>query len=588
MGTPADLQSEWARLVIGSLARAGVRHVVASPGSRSTPYLIAALENETLDVISAIDERSAAHFALGQARVSARPSLLLCTSGSAPANYYPAVVEAYEAGVPLLVLSADRPPELHGRGANQTTNQKGMFGTHVLHFANLGEPSADGLRSLRDALDRAYQTSVGPRPGPVHLNAQARKPLEPKPASGAEAEKTHASVDGLLLDPPSGASPRCEVNARAVDDVLSALAEASRPVILCGPGPASQGSAVAAIESLSTASGAKVLAEAASQFRFASCAARVSGGFDALWSTATGRDALTPDFVLQLGASPVSKGWSRIASHPEVRRFVVHPFSPADPSATAERVIASDVATFLEALSEKANPQTRALDYTSRFSEAEAIVWKEVADVLSAADDELTEAAVAPVLVDTLPEGAALVVGNSLPVRDLDRWAPPRETTILVFAQRGVSGIDGLVSSASGVASLRTAPTVLLVGDVSFLHDINGLELAVRSKSPLVIVVLNNGGGRIFEQLPIADRGRGDWLPFFTTPRPVDLSGAAALHGCDFMRVNTVSGLDDAVRAGLAASGCTVVEARVPASSAKEQGQALLTRLELALRSWVS
>ena len=183
MGTAAERQTEWARLVIESLVQAGVRDAVISPGSRSTPFVIAALQQTKLRCASALDERSGAHYALGQARSTLRPTLLLCTSGSAPANYFPAVVEASEAGVPLIVLSADRPPELHHCGANQTTDQTQLYGRHVRFFAQLGEPRDDllSLRSVRRLMARAMAEATGVKPGPVHVNAQARKPLEPGP-----------------------------------------------------------------------------------------------------------------------------------------------------------------------------------------------------------------------------------------------------------------------------------------------------------------------------------------------------------------------------------------------------------------------
>lgn len=587
METPADLQSEWARLVIGSLVAEGVRHAVISPGSRSAPFVIAALDCAGLEIVSAIDERSAAHFALGQARVTGRPSLLICTSGSAPANYFPAVVEAFEGGVPLVVLSADRPPELHGRGANQTTDQIEMYGTHARFFANLGEPRGNpaALGELRDTIRRAVATSTAAAAGPVHLNAQARKPLERSEAHGLEAEVVHARVDGLLAETSlaGGASVATEDGALAF--VRNALVESARAVILCGPGPVSQAEAATALGRIADRTGAPVLAEAASQFRFGTPSVRAYGAFDALWSTEAGRSELKPDFVLQLGNHPVSKGWSFIAGDPDVRRVVVHPYSLADPSAAAERTIASHLVPFVSALAAMEYPKPEPRSFAARFAEAEAIAWDEARSILAAAGDALTEAAVAPTVVQGLPPGAGLVVGNSLPIRDVDRWAAPCDVAIDVFAQRGVSGIDGLVASAAGIASCRHDPTALLVGDISFLHDVNGLELASRANAPLAVIVLNNGGGRIFEQLPIADRERPDWLPYFTTPRGVELSGAAALYGCGFASVQTVSGLRAALASALEQERCTVIEARVPPDSAKLQGRELLARIERRLRT---
>ena len=206
MGTAAEIQTQWARLVIDSFVQAGVGDAIISPGSRSTPFATAALEHEELQCTSALDERSGAHYALGQARVTLRPSLLLCTSGSAPANYFPAIIEASEAGVPLIVLSADRPPELHRCGANQTTDQIGLYGPKVRFFANLGEPRDDtlSLRAARRTVAQAVSEALGVKPGPVHINAQARKPLEPMPAEG----ELQVRVDAILAEPLTQPHPR--------------------------------------------------------------------------------------------------------------------------------------------------------------------------------------------------------------------------------------------------------------------------------------------------------------------------------------------------------------------------------------------
>ena len=241
MGTRAEQQTEWARLVIDSFVHAGVRQAIISPGSRSTPFVIAALEHGSLECTSAFDERSAAHYALGMARSTLVPSLLICTSGSAPANYFPAIVEASEAGIPLLVLSADRPPELHHCGANQTTDQLGLYGSHVRFFANLGESSSEvlALRAARRLVARAFSEATGPKPGPVHLNAQARKPLESAPATG----ELRARFDAILDEPmtrlhrvrPLDPTLIELIPPLVVDEVAESLDKASRPVVLCGP-----------------------------------------------------------------------------------------------------------------------------------------------------------------------------------------------------------------------------------------------------------------------------------------------------------------------------------------------------------------
>lgn len=590
MGTAADTQTEWARLVIDSFARAGVEHAVISPGSRSTPFVIAALEHEGLACISAIDERSAAHYAVGQARATLRPSLLVCTSGSAAANYFPAVMEANEAGVPLIVLSADRPPELHDCGANQATNQIGLYGNQVRFFANLGEPRDDvlSLRAVRRLIVQTVSEATGAKPGPVHINAQARKPLEPTPPS----EALRARVDHILSEPITrlhrvgAAWPRLVevVPTSLVDSVAEALDSASRPVILCGPADLQGATWADALDTLSERAGAWVLAESSSQLRYRGLR-RALGAFDTIWRTGSGQSSCVPDFVLQLGAAPVSKGWEQLCSSRRIRRVVVHPWKWADPTSDAEAIVQLDIGSMVQALGRfDYHLHLRDEAFLRRFERAESLTWSATDAILAEAGEGLTEGGVARAVVDSLPEQSALMLGNSLPIRDVETWAPPNGKRLTVHCQRGVSGIDGVVSAAAGVASVSDGSTTLLVGDVSFLHDINGLQLAARAPGPLVIVVVQNGGGRIFEQLPIARTGKQSWLSYFTTPHEADLSSAAAVHGCTFVRADTVTGLRKALQSAHRASGCTVVEAPVPPHSAQELGRELVDRVERALR----
>lgn len=586
METTAERQTEWARLIIDSLVRSGVQEAIVSPGSRSTPFVIAALEHEALQCTSAIDERSGAHYALGQARSTLVPSVLVCTSGSAPANYFPAVVEASEAGIPLIVLSADRPPELLHCGANQATDQAGMYGSHVRFFANLGEPSGDAaaLRATRRLVARAVADATGCRPGPVHLNAQARKPLEPVEAS-AELRST---VDDILREPLTRVlrvrplDPKLveSIPAVVVDDVADALDRASRPVILCGPADVRSGMFVDVVEEICDRAGALLLAEASSQFRFWT-GTRALGAFDAIWRTEAGRRRGRPDFVLQLGAAPISKGWEQLSEESSIERFVVHPWQWADPSSDAAAIVQADVGSFLTALAgARFHPERRDRGFSDWFRRAEETTWRNADDILAQNREVLTEGAAVRAVVDMAPDPSALVLGNSLPIRDVETWVAPSPKLLVVHSQRGVSGIDGVVSGAAGVASTTEGATTLVVGDVSFLHDLNGLQLAVTVEGPLVIVVIDNGGGRIFEHLPIAAQNDGSWLPYFTTPHDADLQSAARVYGCAHRRVTTGSAMREALRDAYASQGCTVVQAVVPPLSARDQGRELTARLE--------
>ncbi|MDH4282388.1 MAG: 2-succinyl-5-enolpyruvyl-6-hydroxy-3-cyclohexene-1-carboxylic-acid synthase [Myxococcales bacterium] len=584
MGTAADLQSEWARLVVHSLVEAGIRDAVISPGSRSTPFTVAALEQAGLRCVSAFDERSAAHYAIGQARATGRPSLILCTSGSAPANYFPAVVEASEAGLPLLVLSADRPPELLRCGANQTTDQMQLYGRHVRFFAQLGEPRRDelSLRAVKRLATRSVFESLGAHPGPVHLNAQARKPLEPTAADGEDAE-AHARVQRIIAEPAAAVFASRGLDPSAVGSVARALGRAERPLILCGPAPVRQAAILGDLRALADRARLVVAPEASSQLRFGDGAGEALGAFDTIWATKPSNRALIPDFVLQLGPHPTSRGWEQLCATHRIRRAVVHPWEWADPASSAELFVQADPSELIGVLvREHVTTASRDEAFIPTLRRAERLVWDAATEVLHEAGDELTEGAVARTLRDAAPEGSALVLGNSLPIRNFDTWVPPGGPSLRVFSQRGVSGIDGVVSGAAGVASCAAAPTAVLVGDVSFLHDINGLQLASKGSSPLVVVVVNNGGGRIFEQLPIARQGKKRWLPYFTTPHEANIAAAASVYHCAFEAVRAVSTLRVALDAAYGRSGCTVVEAVVAPHGSAGQNDALRSRVERA------
>jgi 2-succinyl-5-enolpyruvyl-6-hydroxy-3-cyclohexene-1-carboxylate synthase len=444
------------------------------------------------------------------------------------------------------------------------------------------------LRAARRIVARAVSEALGVKPGPVHINAQARKPLEPVPAS----PKLLARIDAILAEPltqlyrarPLDPKLVEHVPALVVDSVVEALDAAARPVILCGPADVRSSMFVDALNELAERSGAVILAEASSQFRCWS-GSRALGAFDTIWRTESGRAMCLPDFVLQLGATPTSNGWEQLCATTEIPRIVVHPWEWADPSSNAEAIVQADIGSFLTALRKaEYDLSRRDPEFAAGFEWAESAVWDEASAILDQAGDALTQAGAARALVDALPDPSALVLGNSLPIRDVDTWVPPSEKLLAVYSQRGVSGIDGVVSGAAGVASWVERATTLLIGDVSFLHDINGLQLASRLIGPMVVVVVNNGGGRIFEQLPIARDGNEHWLPFFTTPHDADLESAAALYGCEFHSADTVTGFREALEVAYAREGCTVIEAVVPSQSALEQGRALTSRVERALR----
>ncbi len=551
MTAPANLLTVWADALCGALAAAGVRDVIASPGSRSTPFLLAAARQDALQIHMILDERAAAFFALGIARATGRPPLLLCTSGTAPAHYYPAVIEASEASLPLVVLSADRPLALIRARAPQTTEQRHLYGVHARFFADLGEPDASdaAFRRLVATACRAVQRALGPDPGPVQLDAPADKPLEPVAAKTPDEHALAARARALVSDvvPAARSAPRPEPGA--LDAIAEALRCAARPALYAGP--LGVDAPRAAVLSLARRSGATLLAEATSQLRFGSReGARVADAHE--WWLGEGA---APDVIVELGATPTSDrylGW--LGRAPRARRLGLGGARVRETSGAAESVVLGDLGALCDALTVERD------DRGAPFAALDARAWARVD--AHVAREGFGEAAVVRRVIERLDEGSWLALGNSLPIRHADRYVRGGGRALRVHSQRGVNGIDGWIAGTAGAASATGAPTVAIVGDVTFAHDVGALQVAARVASPLVFVVLDNGGGRIFEQLPIAAAGAD--MALFTTPTEIDLRAASRAFGVAHAEVTGLEALDRALDGALAHPGATLIHAAVP------------------------
>jgi 2-succinyl-5-enolpyruvyl-6-hydroxy-3-cyclohexene-1-carboxylate synthase len=543
---PADDQHLLLRAFTDELVRCGVTDVCTSPGSRSTPLVAALVRDGRLRATSHIDERCAAFFALGAAKATGRPMALTCTSGTAAANYLPAVVEAHEAGVPLLVLTADRPPELRGVGAGQAIDQIGMYGRNVRWFVEVGnhEATPERARWMRMLACRAVGATLAGRPGPVHLNFPLREPLVPPEALGPDPAPGRADGQPWLAV-PTGAAPGDPLELEA------ALAGSTRGVIVAGTDRDPATGAVLA--RLAQAAGWPLLADPMSGARRGPAAV---AHYDALLRDPGLTARLRPDAVLRVGDLPTSKplrAW--LAGLRDVPQVAFAPPSVwADPDATLTAMLAGAAAPALAAASLPAAGD----GWLAAWRDADARVAGAFGAVLG---DGLSEPRVARELVARLPAGAALLVASSMPVRDVESFAAVRDDPPRVLSNRGANGIDGTVSTAFGVASAGTGPVAALIGDVALLHDVGGLLAARRLGLPLVLVVLNNDGGGIFEFLPVAGE-RDVFEEHVATPHGIDIAAVAALYGCELERPADLAGLGAAVDAALARPGTTLIEVR--------------------------
>lgn len=598
-----EVQFQRARLLVGALVQAGVRRAVTSPGSRSTPVVLAALDvagvgiPAELDLVSIIDERAAAFFALGQARATGMPTALVCTSGSAPAHYLPAILEAREAGVPLIVLSADRPIELMDCGAQQTTDQTKLFGSAVNFFAEVdlgGRTDPLSLRSLRRTATQAVFHSRWPRGGAVHVNVRARKPLE-RPEVG-ENHPLAAAVDDLLGEPLEVGTPSAAPDPWALDRAAQLCRQAERGLIVAGPlalpPPEARQAAgdVFGLGELARRTGFPLLAEATSQSRFvegdtAGGAGHLADGLGAAWAAGGGKALPVPDLVLQVGAPPVSAGAQRLLETCGAPQVVLSDGPWTDPAGLASVFLTGDVGANVAGLCSRleATPldpvgvgwRRKVLALCRRFREAAATLGA------VSGDGDFHDGDAARAAVAATPTDGLLMLGNSLPVRLVEDWVGRVERRVWVASQRGLSGIDGLVAGFLGSLSTGGFPAgVLLLGDVSLLHDLDGLTVAREygEGPPAVIVVIDNGGGRIFERLPIAStevfRGPagGHWL----TPHGVDFAGLAQAFGLPYAWVEESSGLEQEIGVAVSRRGVSLVVAKCAADA--------LARAEAALR----
>jgi 2-succinyl-5-enolpyruvyl-6-hydroxy-3-cyclohexene-1-carboxylate synthase len=558
----------FASALFDELARCGVTDACICPGSRSTPLAVAAERTRGVRARVHLDERSAGFFALGLARASRRPVALVCTSGTAAANFLPAVVEAHHASVPLLVLTADRPPELRECGAAQTIDQLRLYGPHVRWFAEAPVPEAgpDALRLARALACRAFAESQGVRPGPVHLDLPFREPLEPGEADlapGSEQALAHGRAGGA---PYTQACLGDAAPSDAQVEALVALARAHpRGAIAAGPLDATAAEA-SAIAAFAQAAGWPVLADPLSQLR---CGPHVAGApivasADLLLRHAPFAERAAPEAVLRVGAMPTSKAlrlWLERTAPAHVA--LVDPHGEwSDPSRLASHVFRARPAALLGAASERLRAQGRApreSEWLAAWLAAEARAARALSEAISA-EPSLLEPQAARALAEALPEGALLFAASSMPVRDIDAFLPASTRALRVLANRGANGIDGTVSSALGAAAAGAGPTALLTGDLAFLHDAGGL-LAARSQGiSLVAVVLDNDGGGIFSFLPIAALGeRVAFEKLFRTPHGLDLCRVAEAWGARSERIESALHLRTAAKDALAHGGAHVL-----------------------------
>ncbi len=593
--------------LVDELVRGGVHHFCVCPGSRSTPLALIVARHPGARLWMHLDERSAGFFGLGLAKARREPVALVCTSGTAAANFLPAVVEAYHGRVPLVVLTADRPHELRDRGAPQTIDQCRLYGTHVKWFVDLAEPdeSPTLVRYARATASRAVAVASRGPAGPVHLNCPFREPLVPgttpspptpspnrgrgvfgadasaktlpprlkaSPGEGGEEGRPEGVEDAGILPGPAVASGRRLPSAEIVDDLAADLLASPRGLIVCGPGDDSR--LADAASHLAASLDYPILADPLSGVRRGDHdRALVMDCYDVVLREPSFVERFAPDVVLRFGSIPTSKAVSLYLHKHRCRQVLVDGDAGwNDPDLDATDILHVDPPALCRALGEAVERRRTEVESSSKRS-GWAALWlaadrcaRRVVSACLARIEEPFEGKVFTELAEILPAGATLYAGNSMPVRDLDAFFPAGERPIRFLANRGVNGIDGVVSSALGARAGTEGPLVLVIGDLSLYHDLNGLLAAKRHGLSLTIVLLNNDGGGIFSFLPQADEPE-HFETLFGTPHGLDFRPAVEMYGGRFRQTTAWDAFRSALRTSLDTPGLDVIE--VPTDRAR-------------------
>ncbi len=548
---PTNRNTALASALVEELARCGVRHAVLSPGSRSTPLAVALHREPAIELRVIVDERSAAFFALGAAQATGAPVAMLCTSGTAAANFHPAICEADESAVPLIALTADRPPELRGIGTGQTIDQLKLYGDSVRWFCEVGTHDADdvGLLHYRSVACRAFAAARGDtRPGPVHLNLAWREPLAPLEEPGAVTATDPLAREGREGRPLTAlASPPPPPDSFVIEELSKRVGAASRGLIVAGR--QTDPELRDPLASLAAAAGMPILAEPTSQLRSGPHdRSHVVSTYDSILRAEAAPDH--PDLVLRFGEMPTSKPLRQWLAASGADELVIDPAGGwNEPSSRAAALVRVDPAALAKGIAGRL-PELVKDGWVESWVGAEAKSRAALADALSGLGAP-SEPGLATTLGTSYEDGDLVYTASSMPIRDQETFLPPGEADVLFLANRGANGIDGLVSSGIGAAHASGRPTTIVTGDLGLLHDLGGLAALREVSTPVRIVVVNNDGGGIFHFLPQEQAMKeAEFEALLGTPRGVDVAKAAAMFGLEHRRVADLGELPQALAAG--------------------------------------
>lgn len=565
----------WAEAFVNQLYAAGVRNVCISPGSRSTPLTLAFANEKKIKCYINIDERSSAFFALGIAKATNKPVAVVTTSGTATAELYPAIIESYQSRIALIICTADRPPELLNSGANQTINQRNIYRNHIRWFKNIGLPelTAKKLERLKHAAVKAIEISTKRDAGPVHLNFPFRKPLAPNSFTNeTDTELLKSFVEPFIVPVDERDATKIRKHyEKKIDKIVEQISNFTNGLIIAGPKDYDKDFREN-VKTLSNISGYPVLADGVSHLRFKTNKSDkyIISNYDAFLRSENFRKKNRPEIILQFGRTVTSAVMENYLAESNAVRYLINDFGDwFDPSKKSKAPIHIEPSLFIDKVIkrlEEAELKNKSKTWLSNFITADELTSRIKASSISEAAFP-DEARIISEVISALPSNTQLFIGNSLPIRDFDYFAGSTGKDFKVYFNRGASGIDGVTSTALGVASNKK-PTVLITGDLSFIHDLNSLIIAKQNELPLTVILINNNGGGIFSLLPVSNYKK-QFNKYFTTPHNLAISAIVKSFGLYYNKIKNRVDLQKKLLNSVKEKSFSVLEIKTDPQSSK-------------------
>jgi 2-succinyl-5-enolpyruvyl-6-hydroxy-3-cyclohexene-1-carboxylate synthase len=572
----------WAESFVNEIAAGGVKYACISPGSRNTPLTWAFAQNKKIRKYVHTDERSSAFFALGLANRTGSPVALVCTSGTAAVEFYPAIVEAYQQRIPLVICTADRPPELIGTGTNQTINQNNLYRNHIRFFADVGLPemSVKKIRSLKETAVKAIEISCYKNKGPVHINFPFRKPFEPDSHTDEISKKTNSLLAKTVYKHPPHDEEIIITGEKWFLNIVEKLKHVQRGIITIGPEMFGAVFYTNVIK-LSRILKYPILPDGCSQLRFSSYSANessrqilgISGSnsnivcnYEAMFRSASFSETYLPEIVLHFGRTPTSKGMEDFyGKHSPLKIMVNTDGDFFDPTRKGKSYKSSP-SHFCKSIIEcfPADKHFREEEHwLNHYLYADQLL-EQLKHKILFNSRSINEIRIINEFLDSAPVNSSVMLSNSLPVRDFDYWASCSPKRLNVFNNRGASGIDGITSTALGIASVKKEPAFLITGDLAFYYDLNALLIAEKYSIPLIIILINNNGGGIFNSLPVSQYP--DFLKeYFTTPHNLNFEKLTKAFGINYSKVMKWSDFKDSMQRAVIKKETCVIEIQTDA-----------------------